>query len=152
MNKKSLIFLFSAIMLTASSVMAETSIYTDGIGRMHFLGKDPGSSPAGQTFHNPMQRDLTRRLYDETSNEIRYVDHPLKDYENTFSDSRFTTTKAWKQRFTNNTREEKNVNVKETTKGSFSAEKGTIDTSYPYAYGSTQIDNADKKSNNKKTK
>ena len=45
MNKFLLtIGLISALAVTTISAMAESTIYTDGIGRMHFLGKEPGSN------------------------------------------------------------------------------------------------------------
>ena len=153
MNKKLFISAVAGMILTMSGVVAETSIYTDGIGRMHFLGKDPGTSPASQAnFSNPMQQDLTRNLYEGSSNEVRYVDHPLKNYENTFSDSRYTTSKAWKQRYQNNP-EDATLNVSDTSKKIITSTKDVMDVPSSDTYSNTTADeNAVKKTKTKKNK
>lgn len=123
--------------LTISSVMAESTIYTDGLGRMHFLGKDAASNSAQNVnYSNPEQQDLTRKLYENSTGELNFVDRPLKNYENTFSDSRYTN---WKKKFQSNV-DDARVNVDNHTKATFSAEKGANDASNPLGYGTTNID------------
>ena len=146
MNKKLIISLglMTAITLSIVSVMAESTIYTDSIGRMHFLGRDAANNKnAGYNYSNSAQQDLTRKLYDETSdgvvNDTSYDQHPVKNYENTFPDSRFGTTKYWRTKFSNGA-ENAAVEAKG-FKGSATATKGKTDYSSVNAYGSTFIEN-----------
>ena len=76
MNKQLLISLGLIMTISASTIsaMAESTIYTDELGRMHFLGKNPGSTTTQYNFSNPEQQDLTRRLYENSSNAANYVD------------------------------------------------------------------------------
>ena len=123
--------------LTITTAIAESTIYTDGLGRMHFLGKDAASNSARNVnYANPEQQDLTRRLYENSTGELNYVDRPLKNYENTFSDSRYTN---WRKKFESNV-DDARVNVDNHTKATFSAEKGANDASNPLGYGTTNID------------
>ena len=110
MNKKFIISLGLIAVMTASAaaVMADTTIYTDGIGRLHFLGRDAANNKSsGSNYTNSAEQDLTRRLYDESSNGVvndtSYDQHPVKNYENTFPNSRFTTSSVWKQQYQNDT-------------------------------------------------
>ena len=138
--------LISALSLTTISVMAESTIYTDGLGRMHFLGKDAASNKGTRAdYTNPEQQDLTRQLYENTSNEVNYVDRPLKNYENTFSDFRFSN---WQKKFQSNV-DDARVNVDNKTKSTFSAEKGANDASNPYGYASTNIKTSEQENNTK---
>lgn len=153
MNNKLFISLgiVSVIAITAlGASAADSTIYTDEIGRMHFLGRDAASSTGLQhNYTNPAQQELTRKLYSENSEasyDTSYDQHPVKNYENTFSDSRFTTTSAWKQKYENNV-DAARVNVKDAAnraKGSFTAEKGAMDASNPHAYGSTNLETTEK--------
>ena len=150
MNKTLIITLglISAMSVGTISAMAESTIYTDGIGRMHFLGRDASSNVKNQyNYANPAEQDLTRRLYENSSNEVTndtsYDQHPLKNYENTFPDSRFNTTNYWKTRYSNNT-EDAQVNASETVKGSMTFEKGAQDASRFNAYGATNIEEGEK--------
>ena len=142
----------SALAISAIGVSAaDSTIYTDSIGRMHFLGRDAASSTGLQhNFTNPEQQELTRKLYSEAAEanyDTSYDQHPVKNYENTFSDSRFTTTGVWKQKYENNV-DEARVNVKEATgkvKGTYTAEKGAIEAANPYTIGgTTNIDTSEK--------
>ena len=116
--------LLSVFAISALGAMAETTIYRDGIGRMHFLGKDPASNTKTTNYTNPQAQDLTRKLYENNSSEVNYDtnfdQHPLKNYENTFSDSRFTN---WRKKYESNV-DEARVNSENRAKGSFTAEKG----------------------------
>ena len=67
MNKKLIISLCAAIVMTTMAY-AETTIYTDSIGRIHFLGRDAANNKAnGGNYSNSAEQDLTRRLYEQTS-------------------------------------------------------------------------------------
>ena len=102
------------IIASATVAIANSTIYTDDIGRLHFLGKDPGGSSIQpvQGYTNPAQKDLTNIIYkNESSPE--------------------TST------------EETKVNAKgqhtNKTKGSFTYNKGAMDASDPYTFGETNI-------------
>lgn len=149
MNKKFIISLglVVAISATTISAMADSTIYTDGIGRMHFLGRDAKSNTnAGYNYTNSAEQDLTRRLYEQSANGVNndtsYNQHPLKNYENTFPDSRFGTSNVWKTKYANNA-DDATVKAKDTVKATATATKGTIDASNPYAYGNTNIENGE---------
>lgn len=108
MNKKLLISLGLVMAVSAAVVpaFADTTIYTDGIGRLHFLGRDASTNVSNKNnYTNPAEQELTRKLYSEPR-EATYDDsfnqHPVKNYENTFPDSRFTTTSFWKKQYENN--------------------------------------------------
>ena len=107
MNMKHFITLglVAGFAITTASALAENSIYTDGIGRLHFLGRDVNDAKAQYNYTNPEQQDLTRRLYEGTSNEVRYVDHSLKNYDQTFGADRMDTQTMWKNKFQNNVNE-----------------------------------------------
>ncbi len=158
MNKKLLISLglVVAIATAAASAYAETTIYRDGIGRMHFLGKDAASNTnSGYNYSNSAEQDLTRKLYEEAGNGVvndtSYDQHPLKNYENTFPDSRFGTSNVWKTKYANN-RDDSVIKAHDKVKGTATSIKGTKDTSGNYYYGNTNIDesNVIKKTSTKK--
>ena len=87
MNKKLLISicaLFSALTIQA---MANTTIYTDEIGRLHFLGKDPGGRTMQeiQNFDNPEQKDLTNIVVPYLDSMIFGINNLNKTMEKTAS-------------------------------------------------------------------
>ena len=151
MNKKSIISLslITAFALSNALCMAETTIYTDGIGRMHFLGKDPATNiPAKKNYSNPAEQDLTRRLYENSTGEINNVDYKLKDYDNTFGFGKMDTQTMWKNKFVTDVdavatdkpaEESKPVAESKTTKATMTFEKGAADASRTSAYGATNI-------------
>ncbi len=143
MNKKLIISLGLAVAISAATVsaFADTTIYTDGIGRMHFLGRDAANNKnAGYNYSNSAEQDLTRKLYEKAENGViedtTYDQHPLKNYENTFPDSRFGTTKYWKTKYSNGV-ENAEVEVRDKYRATSTAVKGATDASNPYAYGTT---------------
>ena len=147
MNKQLIISLGLVVALSTAtlSAMADTTIYTDGIGRLHFLGKDAANnSGSGYNYSNSAQQDLTRKLYEESAagvvNDTSYDQHPLKNYENTFPDSRFTSSKYWKTKYANG---DNDVVETETTKVKSTVTKGQTDYSGQYAYGSTFLNDTD---------
>ena len=128
----------------ASAYAAEnTTIYTDGIGRIHFLGRDGGN---GNKYTNPAEQDLTRRLYERTAGDITedstYDQHPLKNYENTFPGSRFTTKKRY---------ETKEDASRQDVKATVNTTKGVTDYSGQYQYGTTILNNTNNQANEVKT-
>ena len=134
MNKKLFISLGIVAAFTAAVIPAmadtNTTIYTDGIGRLHFLGRD-ASTNAGQknNYTNPVEQELTRKLYSETKEAVyddNFNQHPVKNYENTFPNSRFTTSSIWKQKYENNV---ENATVNTENLGNVDTSKGIPTTS-----------------------
>ena len=143
MNKKFLTSFGLVIALSTTIAYADTTIYTDGIGRMHFLGKDVNVK---SNYTNPEHQDLTRRLYEQTSNGVvedtTYDQHPLKNYQNTFPDSRFGNVKYWQPK---EERDAAGILNDNTTKTTVTTTKGKTDYTGQYAYGSTFLnDDAEK--------
>ena len=140
MNKKLIISLGLVAAISASTVaaMAETTIYTDALGRMHFLGRDAANNTNNTSnYKNSAEQDLTRKLYEQKANQeiddTDYSQHPVKNYLNTFPDSRFGVTKYWKAR-------EATGEEKTSVKGSATATKGESYSSIN-AYGSNVVTN-----------
>lgn len=145
MNKKlfvtlSLIGLTSAFMAQA---MAEPTIYTDGIGRLHFLGKDPGSAKRldaaeANKFANPAQMEFTNTIYKGTQT----------------AESETVTTQTVSNDSDAADKAETKVSTKREnkSKGAFTFNKGAMDASDPYTYGNTNISTpaVENKTNNKK--
>lgn len=125
MNRKHFITLglIAGLTLSAMSAMAETAIYTDGIGRLHFLGKDVNDTKVQYNYANPEQQDITRRLYENTTGDVNYVDHPLKNYDHTFGADRLDTQNMWKNKFQNNVNEAQVSGYR----GTFGAVSGTTE-------------------------
>ena len=138
MNKK-LIITLGLLSVFAAASYAETTIYTDGIGRMHFLGKDPASNINAKNYSNPQQQDITRRLYENQTGEMNNVDYKFKDYDNTFGIGKMDTQTLWKNKFSNNV-DDAMVETKNTLKTTMTSKKGTADSSRSSAYGATNID------------
>ena len=153
MKKQLIISLGLVVALSTATIsaFADTSIYTDGIGRLHFLGKDASSNGSKTNYANPAQQDLTRKLYGEAANGVvndtSYDQHPLKNYENTFPDSRFGTTKYWNTKYSNGA-ENATIKDKNTVKTSVTATKGKTDYSSMNQYGSTILENQVNEANN----
>ena len=152
MNKKLIISTGLVLALTTSiAAYADTTIYTDGLGRMHFLGRDAANNvKSTSNYANSQHQDLTRKLYEKSAEGVvedtSYDQHPLKNYENTFPDTRFTNTKYWRTKGADDGTEYGN-----TTKSSVTATKGATDYSGQYAYGSTFLDNPNAEKNVIKT-
>ncbi len=152
MQKKMLISLgLIAVMGLAAQVYANSTIYTDELGRLHFLGKDPGAKTLQkiEDYNNPQQQDLTNVMFkdgqktdevqgdnisqpaDETlpaeTNEAPAVNAAPAAGETPVSD----TTKGHTNK----------------TKGSFTFNKGSMDASDPYTFGNTNLDYQKKDAN-----
>ena len=121
--KKLLILLGLIVAANASltAVMAHSTIYTDELGRMHFLGKDPGGKTLQQVenYNNPAQKDLTNIIY--KNEEVKTEETKVNSVEHTNK-----------------------------SKGSFTFDKGAMDASNPYTYGNTNIKTEPKTKTEKK--
>lgn len=146
MNKKLIISMSVAVIMSLAAAYADTTIYTDGLGRIHFLGRDAANNTSNTKYSNSAEQDLTRRLYErkagDTVEDTSYDQHPLKNYENTFPDSRFTTKKRY---------EVKEDSEAESVKATINTIKGETDYSGQYQYGSTMLNQSNKEANEVKT-
>ena len=139
MNKKFIISMSVAVIMSFAAAYADTTMYTDGLGRIHFLGRDGGN---GSKYTNSAEQDLTRRLYEQKAgdmvNDEAYNQHPLKNYENTFPGSRFNTSGKWKPK--SEVDAELGINEEQNAKATVTTTKGQTDFSGQYQYGSTMLD------------
>lgn len=134
MVRKSLISLglFLAICASVTCAMANSTVYTDDLGRLHFLGKDPGGKTLQQEsgFANP---------YDTTFRNGEVFKGASSDVVNTPPNAGYE--RRYKYRETNVS----NVQPESKAKGSFTYDKGAMDASDPYTYGETNIKSVEKK-------
>jgi len=139
MNRKFIISMSVAVIMSFAAAYADTTMYTDGLGRIHFLGRDGGN---GSKYTNSAEQDLTRRLYEQkagdTVNDETYNQHPLKNYENTFPGSRFNTSGKWRPK--SEVDAEQGIEEEQSTKTTVTTTKGATDYSGQYQYGSTMLD------------
>ena len=121
MSKKSfyVIGILSAFVLSAGLAFAEVQspIYTDGIGREHFLGRG-GYSGVRRMQMNEAQANLVN----DAVNEFSQKEESLQKEPN--------ITDVIK---------EKEYVPAASHKSTFSSEKGKLDASRPYGYGSTNL-------------
>lgn len=117
-------FLAIGFATTTSIVMAHSTIYVDEIGRLHFLGKDPGSKANYAqeigNFDNPEQKELTNIIYknpNQTTKEEQPVNNELNRKNDTDNSAKGNKSKS-----------------------TYTYKKGSIDPSNPYSYGNTNID------------
>ena len=138
MNKKLIISMSVAVIMSFAAAYADSTIYTDGLGRIHFLGRDAANNTSNTKYTNPAEQDLTRRLYEQkaadTVEDTSYDQHPLKNYENTFPDSRFNKYRKWVPKPDSEAAES-------TAKTVVKTQKGATDYTGQYQYGSTILDN-----------
>ncbi len=139
MNKNLIITLGLIAALSAATVsaFAESTIYTDGIGRMHFLGKDAAHNTESRyNYSNSAEQDLTRKLYERGENgmvnDTSYDQHPLKNYENTFLDSRFGTSNVWRTKYANGA-DNSVIKAKDTVKSADLKNKEVSTSGYHYS-------------------
>ena len=127
MVKKSLISLGVVLAVCASTAcaMANSTVYTDDLGRMHFLGKDPGA----KTLQPVSNFDNSSEMVIQNGEIIK---RPSAEVINTPPNAGYE--RRYKYR-------ETNVNSVQQSKatGSFTYEKGAMDASNPYTYGETNI-------------
>lgn len=129
--RKSIISLGLLLTMSASvsCALAHSTIYTDDIGRMHFLGKDSGGQSLQQVsdFNNPAQiniknGDITKGIYNsDVINTPPNAGYPERKYKAV-----------------------SNVQHESKSTGSFTYNKGAMDASNPYTYGETNINTPEK--------
>lgn len=125
MQKKILIsFGILALIGIMGQAYANSTIYTDELGRLHFLGKDPGAKTLQkiEDYDNPKQQDLTNVMY---KNE-QPVSNGLNET---------TTVEGQETPVSDKTKVHTNK-----SKGSYTFNKGAMDASDPYTFGNTNVD------------
>ena len=141
MSKKFFILAIVAVTLAMGSVMAETTIqqiqspiYTDDIGRSHFLGKG-GYSSVRQTQMNQVQADFVN---DAVNNYSAKKDEIKESIETVNSDIN-TSKDMVETDITNVIKERTDIPVSSKTKASFSADNRTMDPSATFGRGATYL-------------
>lgn len=127
--------LLLAMSASVSCALAHSTIYTDDLGRMHFLGKDSGGQSLQQVsdFNNPAQMyinngDVTKGVSDSTViNTPPNACYPERRY-----------------------RAVNNIQHESKSTGAFTFDKGAMDASNPYTYGETNLLN-NKETNSEST-
>ena len=129
MARKSIISLslFLAMCASVTCAMAHSTVYTDDLGRMHFLGKDQGEKTLQQVsdFKNPSTMFI---------NNGEIVKGASQDVINTPPNAGYE--QRYKYRNLNASEVQERMNR---AKGSFTYDKGAMDASNPYTYGETNI-------------
>ncbi len=136
MQKKILISLgLIAVVGIMSQVWANSTIYTDDLGRLHFLGKDPGAKTLQkiEDYDNPKQQDLTNVMY---KNE-----QPAGSVENAAEPKTDVSAQSSETPVSDKTKVHTNK-----SKGSYTFNKGAMDASDPYTFGNTNLDTQKKES------
>lgn len=133
MVKKSLISLGVVLAVCASTacVMANSTVYTDDLGRMHFLGKDPGTKTLQPVSNFDNSSEMIIR-----NGEI--IKRPSAEVINTPPNAGYE--RRYKYRETNVS----GIQQGKAT-GSFTYDKGAMDASNPYTYGETNIKSVENK-------
>lgn len=125
MQKKILISLglIAMIGMTTAQAMANSTIYTDELGRMHFLGKDPGAKTLQKVedYSNPEEKDVTNASYGLRNIDKYDAERYYKVNETKYGSSAQAEGKSDK------------------SKASYTSTKGAMDASNPYAYGGTNV-------------
>ena len=128
MQKKVLISLglIAMIGLTTAQAMANSTIYTDELGRMHFLGKDPEAKTLQKVddYGNPDSKDVMDASYG-----LRNIDK--------YDAERYYNVNNTKYRVSAPSEEEEASAKK--NKASYTSTKGAMDASNPYTYGGTNV-------------
>lgn len=130
MTKKSFILL-SILIMSASFAFAQTTtieqiqspIYTDDIGRSHFLGKG-GYSSVRQTQMNQVQADFVNDAVNNFSNSKQSIKQTTENIETDI-------TKVIK--------EKENIPVSSKTRASFTVQDRQMDPSASFGHGATYL-------------
>lgn len=158
MSKKSLMILglLAVASCSMSAVFAADAIYTDDLGRMHFLGRGGYSSvrkiqmdeaqagvvnDAVNKYSAPSEESVFKPLDSESSKEVPAA---IQQKEEAVPPADAQIQPPVKEEATaapalRDAIQEKQTVNKAKHKSSFTFKKGTMDASNPYSYGSTNI-------------
>ena len=130
MSKKYLVLSIMACLLTVSSVLAETTIqqiqspiYTDDMGRSHFLGRG-GYSSVRHTQMNQVQADFVNDAVNNYSNKKEEIKEAVDTVDTDI---------------TNVIKERTDVPVSSKTKASFTVQDRQMDPSASFGQGATYL-------------
>lgn len=143
MQKKMLISLgLVAIVGIIGQAYANSTIYTDELGRLHFLGKDPGAKTLQkiEDYDNPKQQDLTNVMFKDGQKTEEVKSDEISQPTN--EAPAVNSTPAAAETPVSNTNGHTNK-----SKGSYTFNKGTMDASDPYTFGNTNLDAQKKETN-----
>ena len=131
MTKRYLILLAMALFVASGSAMADTiiqqtqsPIYTDDIGRAHFLGRGGYS-----TVRSLQMGEAHAAAVNEVANETKKIEKKVEEKENNISETDITKV----------IKEKENVPVSSRTKATFSSQERTMDPSASFGHGATYI-------------
>jgi len=141
MSNKSLVLTLLALVFSAGVVMANTTvqqiqspIYTDDIGRSHFLGRG-GYSSVRHIDMGAAQADAIN----EVSRDMQKAEKEIKDSINTAKAEVENTINTVETDITNVIKERPTVPVSSKTKASFTAEDRKMDASASFGRGATYL-------------
>ncbi len=154
MSKKSFIIFGLVAMMSCSisSVFAEDVIYTDDLGRMHFLGRGGYSSvrkiqmdeaqagvvnDAVNKYSAPEEESVFKPLDSDSSGEVPAAVQQKEPVSP--ADAQVQPPATEEASALRDVIKEKQTVNKSSHKSSFTFKKGTMDASNPYSYGSTNI-------------
>ena len=143
MQKKMLMSLGLVAMVgIIGQAYANSTIYTDDLGRLHFLGKDPGAKTLQkiEDYNNPKQQDLTNVMFKDEQNadEVKTdnISQPVNEAPAVNSTSISEETPV------SNTGGHTNK-----SKSSYTFNKGSMDATDPYTFGNTNLDSQKRDTN-----
>ena len=149
MKNKMLISLgLIAVMGFTAQVYAHSTIYTDDLGRLHFLGKDPGAKTLQkiEDYDNPAQKDLTNVMYkdgqkaqpeESAATEGDNISQPADEALPAEEAPAINAEPASGETPVSDVTKKEHTNK---SKGSFTFNKGAMDASDPYTFGNTNVD------------
>lgn len=127
MNKNLMVLSLVAILASVSSAFAtDSTIYTDNLGRMHFMGKG-GYSGVRQMQMGEMQAGAVNDAVEKLSRETNEVSEQVEE-----------TIKKTETDITSVIKEKPSI-TPATYKSTYSYQKGGMDASNPYGYAGTNI-------------
>ncbi len=141
MQKKMLISLgLVAVIGMMTQAYANSTIYTDDLGRLHFLGKDPGAKTLQkiEDYDNPKQQDLTNVMFKDEKKEAENISQPADETlpaETNETPAVNAEPASGETPVADTTKGHTNK-----SKGSFTFNKGAMDASDPYTFGNTNVD------------
>lgn len=127
------LYLISTMIMATLSVNANSTIYTDDLGRMHFMGKG-GYSGVRQMQNGEMQAGAINDAVEKYSKTEVKVDTKKKEVVEAVE----KTNEKAEQKITDVIKE-KPVVPAASYKSSYSYEKGKMDASNPYGFAGTNI-------------
>ncbi len=141
---KKILLIFGLISTISCVYAAESTIYTDDIGRMHFMGKEAGYSgmPAmrGQQAQTKMINETAKEFSKEQQQEFSRQKEELSRQQKEVIQEQQNYTNKTQRNILDVIEESKGTTPKSQHKSVYTGEKEALDASNPYGY-STNIKN-----------